>query len=110
MVYSLCVSNIGNILINYVVYAPLPSLVIIASSTVTFPAAAVIIAVAALSYKSTKSRKMLSIITGVVIVSIAGTLYIAAYPEFLYYAEFVGILLLWLGFFDFGVLRKRHAS
>ena len=44
---------------------------------------------------------MLSIIAGVVVVSIAGGLYIAAVPVFLYYSEFVGIILLWFGFFSF---------
>ena len=98
--YSLCVSGVGDILVNYVVYAPLPSLVVIASSIATFPAAIAIIVVAALSYRRTRSRKMLSIIAGVVIVSIAGTLYIAQFPAALYYAEAVGIALLWAGFYS----------
>lgn len=49
---------------------------------------------------------MLSIIAGVVIVSIAGSLFIAQFPAFLYYSEFIGILLLCLGFFDYKSLRK----
>ncbi|MGC8652186.1 MAG: hypothetical protein ACP5UH_02970 [Candidatus Micrarchaeia archaeon] len=97
----LATADIGNILSNYVVFGLLPSSVVIASSLGTFPAAAVLIIFAALAYRQRRSAKMLSIIAGTIVVSIAGTLYIAAYPEFLYYAEFVGILLLWLGFFDF---------
>ncbi|MEM3426614.1 MAG: hypothetical protein QXI42_12560 [Thermoproteota archaeon] len=73
----------------------------------TFPAAAVIIIFAALSYRQRHSLKMLSIIAGIIIVSIAGTLYIASFPEFLYYSEFICILFLWLGFFNFGLLKKR---
>ena len=34
------------------------------------------------------------------------TLYIAAYPAFLYYAEFIGIVLLWIGFVDFRYLFR----
>ena len=109
-VVVLAYSNVGNIISNYVVYGPLPLGVVVASSLATFPAAAVLIASAALGFAHGHSRKMLSIIAGTVVVSIAGTLYIAAYPEFLYYAEFIGIVLLWLGFFDFnsiGIGRKR---
>ncbi len=46
----------------------------------------------------TASKKMLSIIAGVIIVSIAGSLYIVHFPAFLYYSEFIGISLLWFGF------------
>ncbi|MCL4343675.1 MAG: hypothetical protein JRN26_00420 [Nitrososphaerota archaeon] len=101
LIVSLTYANIGYILTAGVVYGPLPLSVIIASSLVTFPAAAVLIIVAGASYYNKHSAKMVSIIAGTVVVSIAGTLYIAQFPAFLYYAEFVGIVLLWLGFFDF---------
>lgn len=103
----LAMTNIGNIISNYVVFGQLPSGIIMASSLGTFPAAAVLIIFAALGYRQRHSTKMLSIIAGTVVVSVAGTLYIAAYPEFLYYSEFIGVLLLWLGFFDFSVLRRH---
>ncbi len=73
-------------------------MVVVSSSFVSFPAAFFIILIAALSYKKSRNIKLLSIIAGVIVVSIAGTLYIAAIPVFLYYAEFIGILLLWIGF------------
>ncbi len=98
ILYSLVFSNIGNILTNHVVYGVLPLLIVISSSVITFPAAVALILVALISYRKTSSKKMLSIIAGVVIVSAAGSLYIAHFPTFLYYSEFVGILLLWLGF------------
>ncbi len=104
---SLLTSNVGNIIQNYVVFGNLPLSVILTSSLATFPAAIVIIVVAAMSYRKTRSVKMLSIIAGVIVVSIAGTLYIASIPEFLYFSEFFGILLLWLGFFDFSSLRGK---
>lgn len=97
--YSLLASNVGNLMIGSVVAGLPPDLVIYASSLATFPAALVLIGVAAVGFRRTKSLKMLSIIAGVIVVSVAGTLYIASFPSFLYYAEFVGILLLWLGFY-----------
>ena len=92
---------------NYVVAGAPPISVIVTSSIATFPAAIVIIWVAAASYIQKRNVKMLSIIAGVIVVSIAGTLYIASFPAFLYYSEFFGILLLWLGFFDFSKLKKH---
>ncbi|MDE1846139.1 MAG: hypothetical protein KGH53_02575 [Candidatus Micrarchaeota archaeon] len=96
--YSIVSSKIGNLLIGNVVAGLPPDFVLWASSIATFPAALVIIVCAGIAYQRTKQRKLLSIIAGVIVVSIAGTLYIAAFPAFLYFAEFVGVLLLWNGF------------
>ncbi|MEM0146748.1 MAG: hypothetical protein QXH66_07205 [Conexivisphaerales archaeon] len=104
--YFVAVSYIGYIITGYIVYGPLPLSVTLISSIITFPAAVILVVVAAVSYWRTHSKKMLSIIAGTVVVSIAGTLYIVQFPAFLYYAEFIGILLLWLGFFS----RKKIAS
>jgi hypothetical protein len=104
LLLSLTYSPVGNILIGGVVFGPLPLLVTVASSLITFPAAVILVVSAVFSYKARKSYKMLYIIAGTVVVSIAGTLYIAAFPAFLYYAEFIGILLLWAGFVDFRTL------
>ena len=96
--YTIFSADQGNLIMNYVV-AGQPTLpVIIMSSIATFAAAIIIVAIALLSYGKTHSAKMLSIIAGVVVVSIAGTVYIVAYPYLLYYAEFIGIALLWIGF------------
>lgn len=96
---ALYTATVGDIISSYVVYGGLPLAVMISSSLVTFPAAAILVAVAAISFHKTHNWKMISIIAGVVVVSIAGTLYIAKFPVFLYYAEFGGILLLWAGFY-----------
>jgi hypothetical protein len=106
LAYFLATESVGNILKSYVVAGNLPIGDLVASSVVTFPAAAVLIATAALTYRKTRSRKMLSIIAGVIVVSVAGSLYIASFPAFLYYSEFFGIVLLWLGFFDFSKNKK----
>ena len=50
---------------------------------------------------------MLSIIGGVVAVAAVGSLYTAQFPAFLHYSEFVGILLLWFGLFDFNAAKKK---
>ena len=107
LAYALATSAVGNVIASYVVFGALPLLVVEASSIATFPAAAILIIVAGVGYARRRNPKMLSIIAGTVVVSIAGTLYIAAVPEFLYIAEFAGIVLLWLGFFDFSVLKRK---
>lgn len=99
LAYSIFTTQIGNIITTYVVFGGLPLAIIITSSLVTFPASAVLVIIAALSYKKSKNKKMLYIIAGVVIVSIGSTLYITGIPEFLYFVEFIGIILLWLAFF-----------
>lgn len=106
LAYFLATETVGNILKSYVVAGSPPLGDLVVSSMITFPAAGVLIATAALTYRNTHSRKMLSIIAGVVVVSIAGSLYIAQFPAFLYYSEFLGILLLWFGFFDFARNKK----
>jgi len=98
IIATLVFEPVGDIIKMHIVYGVLPLGVTISSSFVTFPAAFFIILIAAISYKKFKNKKLLSIIAGVIIVAIAGTLYIAAIPVFLYYAEFIGILLLWIGF------------
>ena len=107
--YYLGTETIGNILDNYVVFGTIPSSIVAVSSVITFPAVIVLIVMAAISYRKTKSPKMLSIIAGVVITAIAGSLYIAQFPAFLYYFEFIGILFLWLGFFN-APSKKRKES
>ena len=96
--YALAVSQTGNILVSYVIQGNLPMLVVVSSSIATFAAAIVLEIVAIKSYIATRNRKMLYIIAGVIIVSMAGTLYIVQFPAFLYLAEFLGVLLLWMGF------------
>lgn len=98
--YSLIVVKITNFIMDYIAFGNPPLIVIVSSSLVTFPAAAILIIIALKSYLKTKSYQMLSIIIGVVIVSIAGTLYIVQFPSLLYAAEFIGILLLWIGFYS----------
>lgn len=107
LLFALSTSNTSGAVVNHLVYGILPLSIVIASSLGTFPAAIILVVVAALTYARGKNPKMLSIIAGTIVVSFAGTLYIVQFPEFLYYSEFIGIVLLWFGFFSFG--NKRHA-
>jgi len=96
--YTIFSANQGYLIENYVV-AGLPTVpAIVSSSIATSASAAVLVIVAGMSYWKKRNNKMLSIIAGVVIVSVAGSLYIAQEPYLLYAAEFIGILLLWIGF------------
>ncbi|MEM0128461.1 MAG: hypothetical protein QXO03_05200 [Thermoplasmatales archaeon] len=108
LVVSLTITHIGNIIVGGVVYGALPLLVVISSSVVTFPAAVILIVVSLVSYRRSRDWKLLSIVAGVIVVSIAGTLYVAAFPSFLYIAEFIGILLLWIGFVDFRYISNSR--
>ncbi|MGP6220153.1 hypothetical protein [Caldiplasma sukawensis] len=106
VIATLIITPASNILVNGVVYGALPLPVVISSSFSTFPSAAILIGVAVYSLKKTGNLKMVWIIAGTVLVSIAGSLYIASFPELLYYSEFLGILFLWAGFFNFSSLVK----
>jgi len=99
VLYALAISQVGNIITNHIVYSTMPLAVVTASSIATFPASIAIIVVAVASYLKTHRKKLLSIILGIVVVSVAGTLYIVQFPALLYYAEAVGIALLWLWFY-----------
>jgi len=108
--YFLATETIGNILDSYVVYGTIPISIVTVSSIITFPAVVVLIVVAVLGYRRTKNPKMLSIIAGVLITAIAGSMYTAQFPALLYYSEFIGILFLWLGFFSFPSRRKENEA
>ena len=98
LVYSVLESGVNSMIIDYVVAGQPPVLVTIASTLVTIPAAIVLVASAYVSYRARKDIRMLSIIAGVIVVSVTGALYIVQYPAFLYLAEVIGIGLLWYGF------------
>ena len=98
LIATLVLYPVGDIIRSHIVFGVLPLGITLSSSAVTFPAAVFIIIIAAISYRKFHSNKLLSIIAGVLVVSVAGTLFIVKIPVFLYYTEFIGILLLWLGF------------
>jgi len=72
--------------------------VILASSLVTVPAAAVMVVGSLKSAFKLKLWRLLYVTAGILVISAAGTLYIVSVPITLYFAEFVGVLLLFVGF------------
>lgn len=74
-----------------------PVLLIELSSLVTVPATVVLLLATALSLRRSWRWQTLLMAAGAVILGAGGALYIASFPVALYYAEFLGILLLFLG-------------
>lgn len=103
----LALTKNAGIIKDYVAYGNPSIAVILASSLITFPASLVLAGVALISYLKRRNMKMLSILAGVIVVVIAGTLYIASFPSFLYISEFIGIVLLWFGFYSTGHGKRR---
>jgi len=74
-----------------------PLMLILLSSLVTVPATIVLLTATALSLHRSRRWQTLLMAAGAVILGAGGTLYIASFPIALYYAEFIGILLLFAG-------------
>jgi hypothetical protein len=74
-----------------------PLLLLVLSSLVTFPATIVLLTATAVSLRRSRRWQSLLMAAGAIILGAGGTLYIASFPIALYYAEFLGILLLFLG-------------
>ncbi len=74
-----------------------PLLLIVLSSLVTVPATIVLLTATAVSLRRSWRWQTLLMAAGAVILGAGGALYIASFPIALYYAEFIGILLLFLG-------------
>jgi len=72
-------------------------LLLVLSSLVTFPATAVLLSAAVIALRRSRRWQTLLMIAGALILGTGGTLYIASFPVALYYTEFVGIVLLFLG-------------
>jgi hypothetical protein len=106
LAYYTFTTNVGKIVTNSVVNGNVPSSILLWSSAITFPALVAIVAVAALSYIRTRRKKVLWIIAGMITFAAGGVLYIGSFPSSIYYTEFLGLVMLWLGFFDFSILKK----
>jgi hypothetical protein len=74
-----------------------PIMLIVLSSLVTVPATVVLLTATALSLRRSWRWQTLLMAAGAIILGAGGALYIASFPIALYYAEFIGILLLFLG-------------
>lgn len=75
-----------------------PTWVDVISSLITFPAAVLLIVSSLYGAIKQHQPNFLYITAGAIVFSVAGTLYIASIPVTLYYSDFLGVLLLFLGF------------
>ena len=71
--------------------------VLVLSSLVTFPATILLLAATGLAIRRSHRWRPALIVVGVGLLAVGGTLYIASFPAALYYTEFLGIVLLFLG-------------
>jgi hypothetical protein len=74
------------------------------STLITGPATVLLLTASALSLRRRPNPAALLIIAGSLVLGAGGTLYLASFPVMLYYSEFFGILMLFVG-----LLRLPHA-
>jgi len=82
---------------NGIITGDPPLLLIVLSTLVTGPATVVLLTASAISLRRDRRWQTLLMIAGALILGAGGTLYIASFPVALYYAEFLGIICLFLG-------------
>lgn len=78
-----------------------PAFLLVLSSLITVPATVVLLGFAVISLRRSFHWKGLLMIAGASVLAAGGAFYIASFPVALYYAEFVGIVLLFAGLTDF---------
>lgn len=78
-----------------------PLLLLVLSSLVTVPATVVLLWACVRSLRKNFRWRGLLMISGASVLGAGGAFYIASFPVMLYYAEFVGIVLLFFGLVDF---------
>ena len=78
-----------------------PVFLLVLSSLITVPATIVLLGFAVISLRRAFHWKGLLMIAGASVLAAGGAFYIASFPVALYYAEFVGIVLLFIGLTDF---------
>jgi hypothetical protein len=74
-----------------------PLSLLILSSFVTVPATIVLLSASAISLRRSWRWQAVLMAAGAVVLGAGGALYIASFPVALYYAEFIGIFMLFLG-------------
>ena len=78
-----------------------PLFLLLLSSLITVPATIVLLGFAVVSLRRSFHWKGLLMIAGATVLAAGGVIYIASFPVALYYAEFIGIVLLFIGLTDF---------
>jgi len=88
----------SSIVVDGVVTGLPPIGIVVISSLVTFPASLLLIGSSLYGAIWQKRYHLLFIAVGTAVIAAAGSLYLVSFPLSLYYAEFVGVVLLFLGF------------
>ena len=86
---------------NGVISGNPPVFLLVLSSFITVPATIVLLGFAVVSLRRKFHWKGLLMIAGASVLALGGAFYIASFPVALYYAEFIGIVLLFTGLTDF---------
>ncbi len=98
-----------NVVVNGVILRGLPLNDVLSSTLVTAPAGTAIIVLALYSTYKTRKAGTLFIAAGGIVLSAAGALFaLDSFPVTLYYSQFVGILLLFIGFLNFPVGHTKQ--
>ncbi len=96
---------------NGIITGDPPLLLIVLSTLVTGPATVVLLTASVVSLRRSRRWQTMLMIAGALILGAGGTLYIASFPVALYYAEFLGIICLFLGLVSLqGVSSPAPAS
>jgi hypothetical protein len=74
-----------------------PLSLLVLSSVVTVPATVVLLGTAVVALRRAFRWSHLTMLTGACVLGAGGAFYVASFPVMLYYAEFVGIVLLFVG-------------
>ena len=93
------VGSAESLLVDGVVTGNPPAATLVVSSLLTIPGALMLAGASLYGVVKDRRWNLLYIVAGVIVISIAGGLYaFLAFPVTLYYTEFVGFVLLFLGF------------
>lgn len=87
-----------------------PLVLLVLSTLITGPATVLLLLSAAYSLRRTWRWQTMLMIAGALVLGAGGTLYIASFPIALYYAEFLGIVLLFLGLISLPKTDPAHAG
>ena len=83
---------------------------LVLSSLVTVPATVVLLAAAVVHLRRSFRPKGVLMVAGACVLGAGGAFYVASFPVILYYAEFVGIVMLFLGLTDLSRLSLARVA
>jgi len=88
----------SSIMFDGAVWSLPPTIVVVASSLVTVPGAAMLIGTSLYGVVRQRRFYLLYVTLGTIVFALGGSLYIASFPAAMYFADFAGTVLLFFGF------------